>query len=195
VKYFTSLRILAAAVSLAITAASAAPMSRADATRLLEQSTFGPTDALVAHVQQVGVQGWLTEQFAAPASRYPVFPYVPPNAQAYCATSANPHCLRDNYSLFLLQNAFFHNALANPDQLRQRVAFALSQILVTSGVVIPVPYGTGPYQQIFLDHAFGNFEEILTRVTLSPAMGDYLNMVNNDKPANGVNPNENYARE
>jgi uncharacterized protein (DUF1800 family) len=51
------------------------------------------------------------------------------------------------------------------------------------------------YQQIFRDNAFGNYEDILTKVTLSSVMGDYLNMVNNDKPANGVNPNENYARE
>jgi hypothetical protein len=50
------------------------------------------------------------------------------------------------------------------------------------------------YQQIFLDTAFGNFEDLMTRVTLSSVMGDYLNMVNNDKPS-GVNPNENYARE
>jgi uncharacterized protein (DUF1800 family) len=175
--------------------ASCAGLDRADATRLLEQSTFGPTDTLVAHVQAIGAQGWLDEQFAAPASKYPVFPYVPPNAATYCAASTNPTCQRDNYSLFLLQNAFFRNALDNPDQLRQRVAFALSQILVTSGVVVSQPYGMGPYQQIFLDDAFGNFEDILTHVTLSPVMGAYLNMVNNDKPANGVAPNENYARE
>jgi uncharacterized protein (DUF1800 family) len=53
----------------------------------------------------------------------------------------------------------------------------------------------GKYQQILLDNAFGNYEQILTRVTLSPVMGEYLNMVNNDKPANGISPNENYARE
>ena len=53
----------------------------------------------------------------------------------------------------------------------------------------------GKYQQIFVDNAFGNYEDILTRVTLSSVMGDYLNMVNNDKPKPGVNPNENYARE
>ena len=184
-----------AILSSVLISVSAAPLGRADATRLLEQSTFGPTDALVAHVQSVGVQGWLDEQFAAPVSRYPSFAYVPPDAAKYCAANPDPQCARDNYSLFLLQNAFFRNALAGPDQLRQRVAFALSQILVTSGVVIHVPYGMAPYQQIFLDHAFGNFEDVLTRVTLSPTMGDYLNMVNNDKPRPGVSPNENYARE
>ena len=170
-------------------------MSKADATRLLEQSTFGPTDALVTHVQLVGPQAWLAEQFAATPSKYPAFAYVPPGAMTFCATNANPACLRDNYTLFLLQNAFFRNALSNPDQLRQRVAFALSQIFVTSGVVVNVPYGMGKYQQILLDSAFGNFQDVLTKVTLSSVMGDYLNMVNNDKSSGTVNPNENYARE
>jgi len=168
----------------------------ADATRFLEQATFGPNDALVAHVTSVGVGAFLGEQFAAPRSVYPAFPYAPAGQQAsFCAASPNPYCGRDNYTLFLLQNEFFRNAIAGPDQLRQRVAFALSQIMVTSGLDINVAYGMARYQQIFLDNAFGNFEDILTRVTLSSAMGDYLNMVNNDKPAVGVNPNENYARE
>ena len=181
------------AASMAVPAAP--PLDQADATRLLEQTTFGPTDALVAHVQAVGVQGWLNEQFAAPESRYPAFPYAPPGPTAFCATSTNPNCLRDNYSLFLLQNAFFTNALTKPDQLRQRVAFALSQILVTSGLDVNVAYGMAKYQQILLDNAFGNFQDLLTQVTLSPVMGDYLNMVNNDKPSSTVSPNENYARE
>ncbi|HLX25272.1 MAG TPA: DUF1800 family protein, partial [Usitatibacter sp.] len=187
----------AIACLIASACASAAPvlMDKADAVRLVEQGTFGPTDALVAHVQAIGAQGWLNEQFAAPPSQYPSFAYVPPGAQVFCATNSNPNCIRDNYSLFLLQNAFFRNALSGPDQLRQRVAFALSQILVTSGVVVNMPYGMARYQQMLLDHAFGNFSDVLTEVTLSPVMGDYLNMVNNDKSNGTVNPNENYARE
>ena len=169
---------------------------QADAVRLLEQTTFGPTDALVAHVTTVGVQGFLAEQFAAPASHYPAFKYVPAGGQAtFCASDPDPQCARDYYTLFLLQNSFFQNALYNPDQLRQRVSFALSQILVTSGLDVHEAYGMAGYQQIFLDNAFGNYEDILNKVTVSSVMGDYLNMVNNDKPANGVNPNENYARE
>ena len=169
---------------------------QADAVRLLEQSTFGPNDTLLAHVQSIGTQAFLNEQFAVPASQYPVFKYVPAGQQAmFCATDPDPQCARDYYSLFLLQNGFFQNALSANDQLRQRVAFALSQILVTSGTDINLAYGMATYQQIFLDNAFGNYEDVLTKVTLSSVMGDYLNMVNNDKPANGVSPNENYARE
>ena len=168
----------------------------ADAVRLLEQATFCPNDDLVAHVLAVGSQAFLDEQFAAPASAYPALPYVPAGQQAsFCPTDPDPQCGRDYYSLFLLQNSFFQQALSANDQLRQRVAFALSQILVTSGLDVNLAYGMGGYQQLFRDNAFGNYETILTRVTLSPVMGDYLNMVNNDKPSATVQPNENYARE
>ena len=168
----------------------------ADVARLLDQATFGPNDALAGHVRAVGINGYLNEQFASPVTQYPAIQYVPAGQQAtFCPTDPNPTCGRDYYSLFLVQNAFFRNALAGGDQLRQRVAFALSQIMVTSGLDINLAYGMAQYQQIFLDTAFGNFEDILNRVTLSSVMGDYLNMVNNDKPAGDVNPNENYARE
>ena len=170
--------------------------AKADVARLLDQATFGPTDALVNHVMAVGIPGYLAEQFIAPVTQYPAFPYVPAGGQAtFCPTNPNPQCGRDYYTLFLLQNAFFNNAIAGNDQLRQRVAFALSQIMVTSGLNINEAYGMAKYQQTFLDNAFGNFEDILMRVTLSSVMGDYLNMVNNDKPSGSAQPNENYARE
>ena len=198
-----SRRLFAAMVGVA--AAWAAPVlaqglspaqSYANAVRLLEQSTFGPTPTLIAHVMQVGTEAFLNEQYAAPASQYPALKYVPAGQQTtFCPTDPDPQCTRDYYSLFLLQNAFFTHALNDPDQLRQRVAFALSQIMVTSGLTVNTAYGMAKYQQIFIDNAFGNYEQILTRVTLSPVMGEYLNMVNNDKPTDVANPNENYARE
>jgi len=177
-----------------------APLSsaqkQADAVRLLEQSTFGPNDALVAHVLAVGTDAFLGEQFAASGSRYSSNKYVPAGgAAAFCPTDPDPTCARDYYSLFQLQNDFFRNAIAGSDQLRQRVAFALSQVFVTSGLDINEAYGMATYQQILLDYAFGSYETLMTKVTLSSVMGDYLNMVNNDKPVAGTNPNENYARE
>jgi uncharacterized protein (DUF1800 family) len=177
-----------------------APLStaqkRSDAVRLLEQATFGPNDALVAHVLAVGTDAFLDEQFAASGSRYTSNTYVPAGGeQVFCTTDPNPYCYRDYYTLFQLQNDFFRNAIANGDQLRQRVAFALSQIFVTSGLEINKAYGMAIYQQIFLDNAFASYETLMTRVTLSSVMGEYLNMANNDKPVAGTNPNENYARE
>ena len=168
----------------------------ADIVRLLAQATFGPTNALVTHAKGVGASAFLAEHFAAPVTRYTPPKYVPTGAQAtYCPTDPNPQCVRDYYSPFLVQNEFYVHAMTAPDQLRQRVAFALAQILVTSGSDVGYGYGMALYQQIFRDHAFGNFRDILARVTLSSVMGDYLDMVNNDKPKGDVQPNENYARE
>ena len=168
----------------------------ADIVRLLAQSTFGATNALVDHVKSVGIDAYLAEQVAAPVTSFTNYKYVPSGQQAtFCPTDPDPTCARDYYSTFLVQNEFFRNALSAPDQLRLRVAFALSQIMVTSGLDIGEAYAMAKYQQIFRDGAFGNFEDLLTRVTLSPVMGDYLNMVNNDKPKGEVQPNENFARE
>ena len=94
-----------------------------------------------------------------------------------------------------VQKRFFTNALTGQDQLRQRVAWGLSQIMVASAVKINNPSAFVAWQNMFQNDAFGNFSTLLTDVTLSPVMGNYLDMVNNDKPGNGVDPNENYARE
>jgi uncharacterized protein (DUF1800 family) len=94
--------------------------------------------------------------------------------------------------MYPLQVTFFKNALTGQDQLRQRVAFALQQIFVTSGLTVNTqPSWMTPYLQIFDRDAFGNFRTLLEDVTLNPAMGVYLNMAGNTKAA----PNENYGRE
>jgi uncharacterized protein (DUF1800 family) len=147
-------------------------------------------------VQQVGRDVYLTEQFARAKTGYITYPYVMPIAPTTCRVTTDAVCARDNYTLYQLQRAFFQNALAGADQLRQRVAFALSQILVVSGTEIYSPYGMANYQNMLLDNAFGNYRNVLMNVTLSPVMGNYLNMVNNEgRPAATVPPNENYARE
>jgi uncharacterized protein (DUF1800 family) len=146
------------------------------ADRFLEQTTFGPTPALVAQVQQSGLSPFLTNQFAAPAT-----PYADPAA--------------DETSLGPLQQRFFVHALTAQDQLRQRVAFALSQIFVIAGDKISDPTGFTNYLRLLQNDAFTNYRQIMKDVTLSPAMGHYLDMVNNDKPATGQHANENYARE
>jgi uncharacterized protein (DUF1800 family) len=175
----------------------------ADAVRLLEQATWGPNDALVAHVKAIGAAAFVDEQLAAPQTKYTVFAPWPANRPDTCVDdktlplTPSSYCARDNYTLFQLQREFFRNAIGAPDQLRQRVAFALSQILVTSGTDIPQAYAMQRYQQMLADRAFGSFRDVLTDVTLSPVMGNYLDMANNVKPntKTGVEPNENYARE
>ncbi|MFN0119154.1 MAG: DUF1800 family protein [Blastocatellia bacterium] len=177
---------------------AAAPPSEADTVRFLEQATFGPADALIAKVQAQGFDAWLTEQFSAPVSAYPDLPVFPASSATGCPQGTTiPNCFRDNYTMYPLQVRFFQNALNGEDQLRQRVSFALSQILVVSGVEIQQPSSMGLYLNLLTQGAFGNFRDLLYNVTLSPAMGDYLDMVNNTKPipAKGIEPNENYARE
>ena len=86
--------------------------------------------------------------------------------------------------------------MTGQDQLRQRVAFVLSQIWVVSATSGVHPaYAYPPYWRIFRDNAFGNYRDLIKAVTLSPAMGRYLNMANNNKgnPAKGTAANENYA--
>ena len=175
----------------------------ADAVRLLRQATFGATEAEARRVASMGAAAWIDEQLAMPVTQYPVYAWMPANRAETCVDDRTPpvrpdsYCARDNYTLFPLQTQFFRNALTQPDQLRGRIAFALSQIMVTSGVDNSRNYAMRHYQQIFLDRAFGNFHDLLTAVTLSPVMGDYLDMANNNRSnaAAGTNPNENYARE
>jgi uncharacterized protein (DUF1800 family) len=179
-----------------------APTS-ADAARFLDQATFGVTASDLAQVQSVGFDAYLSEQIAAPASQYTGFSYTPHTAPATCKydaatpTDASSICARDQYSLFQVQRQFFMHALSSPDQLRQRVAFALSQIFVVSGIEIYEAYGMADYQNLLLNDAFGNFRTLLQDVTLSPVMGAYLNMANNAKTNTklGTQPNQNYGRE
>ena len=187
--------------------AMCSPLSSADvsndAVRLLRQATFGPTDAELQRVIAMGATAWIDEQLAMPPTQYPTYAWMPANRPETCVDDrtqplrADSFCARDNYTLFQLQLQFLRDAFTQPDQLRQRVAFALSQIMVTSGVENQRNYAMRNYQQLLRDRALGNFHDLLLGVTVSPVMGDYLNMANNNKtnPTAGTDPNENYARE
>lgn len=176
-------------------------LSTANIVRFLEQATWGPTPALIEHVRQVGLERFLEDQFNAPMSSYPTLPPVPTNRDlAACPNGST--CQRDNYTMYLLQKQFFSNALYGEDQLRQRVAFALHQIIVVSGADVNKPFWMAPYLQLLDKHAFGNYRDLLFDITRNPAMGNYLDALNNAQSrfnAQGVRlagpPNENYARE
>ena len=165
-------------------------LSRADVVRFLEQATFGPTPALIEHVQSIGFDQFLQEQFAAAPSTYPTLPLYPTTRdQAACPNGST--CQRDNYTMYRLQNRFFLNAMYGEDQLRQRVAFALHQIIVVSGLEVTQPSWMTQYLQVLDRHAFGNYRDLLHDITLNPAMGNYLDVNGNTR----TRPNENYARE
>lgn len=168
--------------------------STTDTVRFLEQATFGPTAAEVARVQAIGFKAYLDEQFSAPASSYPALTLMPTDTSQGCPTGSAATCGRDNYSMYPLQLRFFQNALntqAGNDQLRQRVSWALHQIFVISGRDLQQPGWVSPFLQKLDQNAFGNFRQLLSDVTLNTAMGNYLDMINNNRS----NPNENYARE
>jgi uncharacterized protein (DUF1800 family) len=155
--------------------------SLAQSARLLDQTTFGPTLSAIQHVQLVGTAAYLNEQFATPTTRMPAIPNPPvalcPDATYRCA-----------------QSAFWQNALTANDQLRQRVAFALSEIFVVS--TDEVNARTIPsYHNLLADDAFGNFRQVLNDVATSPAMGAYLNMLDSGVAPAGEIANENFARE
>jgi hypothetical protein len=150
-------------------------VSASAARRFLEQAAFGPTPQDADHVQSVGFDAWINEQFNLP----PISNYNGVGSQGGMPT------------------IFLANAVTNADQLRQRVSFALSEIFVTSLTKLIWNTTMIPYQHMLMQDAFTNYPKILQDVTLSPAMGNYLDMANNAKanPAAGTVANENYARE
>jgi len=176
------------------------PASDADAVRLLEQATWGPTAADIAHVKAVGLKAYLNEQFNTPVtnpakgSNYPDLPF-PAEDGTQCPASLPAGdlnvCNRDNFSMYPVQRTFYSNALYGPDQLRQRVAFALHQILVVSASSGFRPSWMTVYLQALDRNAFGNYRTLLQDITLNPSMGDYLDM----RLSTRTNPNENWARE
>ena len=151
-------------------------ISSAAAARFLEQSSFGPSAEQVNQLQQTGFDTLLQSQFAAPASTYPV-----PAAT--------------DMDLSKVQQQFFSNAVNGPDQLRQRLAFSLNEIWVVGENKVSDPTGYTNYIQALTNDGLGNYYSVMKDVTLTAAMGHWLDMVNNDKPGTGQHANENYARE
>jgi uncharacterized protein (DUF1800 family) len=179
--------------------------SDADAVRFLEQSSWGPTTAAIAQLKSQGYLAYLNQQFTAPVtnvpkgSNYPDLPFVNNDSNTACPSTmpSDPNynqtvCIRDNFQVYQLQRTFFSNSLYGQDQLRQRVAWALHQILVVSANHAEFrPARMTTYLQSLDRHAFGNYRTLLQEITLNPTMGAYLDM----RLSTRTNPNENFARE
>ncbi|HKP37986.1 MAG TPA: DUF1800 domain-containing protein [Pyrinomonadaceae bacterium] len=174
------------------------PASDADTVRFLEQATWGATTAEVNRVKAMGFRAYLNEQFNLPVanvpkgSNYPDLSFPVDDPAQGCPSGSPPECIRDNYSIYPVQKTFFTNALSRQDQLRQRVAFALHQITVVSGLnPLDRPSWLTVYLQALDRGAFGNYRTLLQDITLNPEMGEYLDM----RLSTRTNPNENFARE
>jgi uncharacterized protein (DUF1800 family) len=165
-----------ASASVSVTA-NGSPVNAAAADRFLEQSSFGPNTESLNQVEELGFDLYLQSEFAAPTTIYPTF-----------NSAINP-------SVYNLQQPFFLNAAMGGDQLRRRVSFALNELWVVAGDKVSDSTGYTNYLTTLDQDAFTNYFNIMKDVTLTPAMGNYLDMVNNDKPAVGQHANENYARE
>lgn len=164
-----------------------------DRARFLEQATFGATTDMDNRVRRIGLRTWLTEQFEAPypTNPYPNIPLMPVTPPTSCSAATNPACYLERYTMQPLQQWLFKEAFYGDAPLKHRVAWALSQIWVTSGVSIQQSSHLIANHKILSNNAFGNYRDLMSEMTLNPAMGEYLDMARSTKN----NPNENYPRE
>ncbi len=159
--------------------------SEEEAARFLVQASFGPDPAMIEEVASGGIGAWLDEQFALPATR----------THQVMATSGQP------FDAFMWRKAWWRSIMLGEDQLRQRMAFALSQILVVNCDTGSYPGDNPAIQSRHYDKlgtgAFGAYRDVLEDITYSPVMGSYLSHLRNRKsdPSTGRYPDENFARE
>jgi uncharacterized protein (DUF1800 family) len=164
------------------------PYSASQAARFLTQGTYGPTLLSIDQLQSLGYNAWLTQQFSAPITRHQ--PYVESFSPSIQFTDGDG----------LRLESWWQVSKTAPDQLRQRVAFALSQILVVStrgGNIANTEVNLANYYDVLVEESFGNYRNLLERVSKHAAMGKYLSHLGNQKEDTALNirPDENYARE
>jgi len=193
-------RWLAVLAALALSACSgargtgadgAAAPTAAQAARFLTQTTYGPTDATISQVRASGYSQWIDQQMVMPGQSHQAFM----EARLLELRAVNPSATLSATEFY---NSYWQQAISAPDQLRQRMKLALSEIFVISLTDTNVEErGASSYYDMLGVNAFGNFRTLLEQVTLHPMMGVYLTWLGNQKedPATGRQPDENYARE
>jgi len=164
-------------------AAPDGPLNPRNAYRLVEQTTFGPNSEDIELAENIGPESWINQQMLLPPT------LLSNTLEQLDAERWNEYV-----------NAWWRQIIQSDDQLRQRVAFALSEILVVSAHddgLSSEQYGLSGYYDILVRNAFGNYRDILGEITLNPVMGEYLSMKGNRKPdaAENIQPDENFARE
>ncbi|MBL8297298.1 MAG: DUF1800 domain-containing protein [Rhodanobacteraceae bacterium] len=166
------------------------PATDGEAARFLTQATFGPNEADIARVRQIGMSAWIDEQMSTVAMTA-----ARPHMQAVAAAmTADGESIGHDQRV----SRWLHTAVTAPDQLRQRTAWALSQIFVVSdasNVLVNEVVNMSEYWDLLARNSFGFYSTLLSQVTYSPTMGKYLSHFRNRKAAAGRQPDENYARE
>ncbi len=166
-----------------------APASDAEAARFLTQATFGPTQTDIAWVRAVGYSEWIEQQLGKTATTA-----RPTVEQVIAARTGGGQSIGQTQR----NHRWFWQATYAPDQLRQRMAFALSQIFVVSDQSSTINSDIIPmteYYDVLTRDAFSSYRTVLGDVTSSPTMGKYLSYFHNQKPSSTTQPDENYARE
>lgn len=176
-------------------AAVVKPATRNEAARFLTQATFGPTEAEVERVMAIGYQSWINEQIAMPMNAKSHLAFWQQRNNSFLSAGSTQRA-----NALDVTNSFWRQAITSPDQLRQRVAFALSQIFVLSladGCGADQSQGVAGYLDMLGQKAFGSYRSLLESVALHPVMGCYLSHLKNQKEdvATGRVPDENFARE
>ena len=196
-----------ATINLANETASTPP-SRQAAARFLIQAAFGPDGVKpldsngipqnVAEVMQLGLAGWIDDQFARPVCKLEPFVNYAASAGILNGDNIKKQTAWWNRTMGVTKIRPDDANTIQPDFLRQRVGFALSQLFVVSDrpeTLAVQPGGLANYYDMLLNDSLGNFRTLLFDVTLHPVMGVYLSHLLNKKAANNIFPDENYARE
>ncbi|MEM9378987.1 MAG: DUF1800 domain-containing protein [Planctomycetota bacterium] len=181
--------------------ADPAPSSRSAAVRFLNRASFGASPSDTDFVVARGSVAWIDAQVAEPPSL--MLPRLiamgcAPDHPGQTDSSCWPYSPDDHFEERM--RLWWEHAVHGPDQLRQRVAFALSEIFVVSdrdAVLQEFPSTVADYYDTLVRGAFGSYRDLLEDVTLHPAMGTYLSMAKNraEDPVLGTRPDENFARE
>ncbi len=167
--------------------------SEASTSRFLSQATFGARQSDLSTLVGTSVSDWLLQQFSEEPSDYLAA------LDGYQAQL--PFLIRNPWNRLATTFAFWQHSITGDDQLRQRMVYALSQILVISNAeddaLIDYPEAVAYHQSLLTEFGFGNYRGLLEAMTYSPGMGSYLTYMGNQKedPDTGRQPDENYARE
>ena len=167
--------------------------NEASTSRFLSQATFGATQSDLSTLVGTSVSDWLLQQFSEEPSDYLAA------LDGYQAQL--PFLILNPWNRQATTFAFWRHSITGDDQLRQRMVYALSQILVISNAggdaLTDYPEAVAYHQSVLTEFGFGNYRNLLEAMTYSPGMGFYLTYMGNQKedPETGRQPDENYARE
>lgn len=163
--------------------------------RFLSQAAMGHNFEAIESLTEEGLEDWIDLQISMPVS----FSFLDKVIEYHNYRRDSLNDPDAGESIYFFDFAWFQYHMTSDDVLRQRLAFALSELIVISRFsgFGDESYAFADFYDIFMNNAFGNYRDILQEITYHPAMGLYLTYLNNPKSdtTEGIFPDENYARE